>query len=135
MLTGCHGNRQLCFVAMVNERRPHQYFCNTNPLLSRPSYKPQISIPADQYNRLSESSVPGIRLITTHVPDNSVGRLQWLDDPGIVVRIPPQRPDRHPTQWVPGAKRPKRKGDHSPPSADVKYAWKYTSAPSYVFTT
>jgi hypothetical protein len=40
-----------------------------------------------------------------------------------------------PIQWVPralslGIKRPGREGDHSPPStAEVKYAWSYTSIP------
>jgi hypothetical protein len=42
-----------------------------------------------------------------------------------------------PIQWVPGAlsprvKRQGREADHSPPSsADVKNAWRYTSAPTH----
>jgi hypothetical protein len=33
-----------------------------------------------------------------------------------------------------GVKRPGREADHSPPSsAEVKYAWSYTSTPQYVF--
>jgi hypothetical protein len=48
-------------------------------------------------------------------------------------------PTRPPIQWVPGAlspriKRPRCKGDHSPPSsAEVKNAWSYTSITPYVF--
>jgi hypothetical protein len=43
-------------------------------------------------------------------------------------------PTQPPIQWVPGAlslgvKRPGRKADHSPPSAEVKNAWSYTSTP------
>jgi hypothetical protein len=44
-----------------------------------------------------------------------------------------------PIQWVPGVlslglKRPGHEADHSPPSsAEVKNAWRYTSAPQYVF--
>jgi hypothetical protein len=43
-------------------------------------------------------------------------------------------PNQPPIQWVPGAislgvRRPRRESDHSPPSsAEVKNAWKYTSA-------
>jgi hypothetical protein len=48
-------------------------------------------------------------------------------------------PTHFPIQWIPGAlslgvKQPAREPDHSlPPSAEVKHAWSYTSAPSYVF--
>jgi len=44
-----------------------------------------------------------------------------------------------PIQLIPGAlslgvKRPGREADHlSPPSAEVKNAWSYTSTPTYVF--
>jgi hypothetical protein len=72
-----------------------------------------------------------------------------LDDRGVGVRVPvgsrifssPHHPDRlwgphqPPIQWVPGAlspgaKRPGREVDHSPPnSAEVKKMWIYTSIP------
>jgi len=39
-----------------------------------------------------------------------------------------------PIQWIPGAKRTGRKGDHSPPySTEVKNAWSYTSTAQYAF--
>jgi hypothetical protein len=33
----------------------------------------------------------------------------------------------------PGVKRPGREADHSPPSAEVKKMWIYTSTPPYAF--
>jgi hypothetical protein len=54
---------------------------------------------------------------------------------------PALRPTQPPIQWVPGvlppgAKRPRREADHSPPtSVEVKKMWVYTSTPPYVFMT
>jgi hypothetical protein len=47
-------------------------------------------------------------------------------------------PTQPPIRWVPGTpsprvKWPKREADHSPTSAEVKNAWRYTSTFKYVF--
>jgi len=44
-------------------------------------------------------------------------------------------PTQPPIQWVhgypfPGVKRPEREADHSPPTAEVKNVWRYTSTPN-----
>jgi hypothetical protein len=39
-------------------------------------------------------------------------------------------PTHLPIKWVPGVKRPRREGDHSPPTtAEVKKIWNHTSTP------
>jgi hypothetical protein len=79
--------------------------------------------------------------------DSSVGIATGWTTEGVGVRVPvrlrnfcsPRRPDRllGPTQtsiqWVPGVKRPGHDADHSPPSAEVKKTWMYTSTPPYAF--
>jgi hypothetical protein len=74
-----------------------------------------------------------------------------LDDRGVAIRVPvgsrilsspcPDRLWGPPNllsngNWglfPPGVKRPGYEADHSPPSAEVKKIWMYTSTPPYAF--
>jgi hypothetical protein len=38
-------------------------------------------------------------------------------------------PTQPPIQWVPGLKRPEREAYHSPSTAEIRNAWRYTSTP------
>jgi hypothetical protein len=70
------------------------------------------------------------------------GRNQ-LGNPGVHAKIQLEQtePTQPPIQWVPeslipGVKWLGREADHSPPfRAQVKNAWRYTSAHQYVFMT